>query len=107
MSTIFLKILNISFTAGWLILAVIALRLLLNKAPKWILCLLWGLVALRLLIPFSIESALSLVPSGEIVSESIVSNASPSIDTGFKVVNNAVNPKPLHHRAKRALIRCR
>lgn len=92
MSTIFLKILNISFTAGWLILAVIALRLLLNKAPKWIMCLLWGLVALRLLIPFSIESALSLVPSGEIVSESIVSNASPSIDTGFKAVNNAVNP---------------
>jgi len=92
MSTIFLKILNISFTAGWLILAVIALRLLLNKAPKWILCLLWGLVAVRLLIPFSIESALSLVPSGEIVSESIVSNASPSIDTGFKAVNNAVNP---------------
>ncbi len=92
MSTIFLKILNISFTAGWLILAIIALRLLLKKAPKWILCLLWGLVALRLLIPFSIESALSLVPSGEIVSESIVSNASPSIDTGFKAVNNAVNP---------------
>lgn len=92
MSTIFLKILNISITAGWLILAVIALRLLLTKAPKWISCLLWALVALRLLIPFSIESAMSLIPSGEVVSESIVSNQAPAIDTGFVKVNAAVNP---------------
>lgn len=92
MSTIFLKILNISFTAGWLILAVVALRLLLSKAPKWIACLLWGLVALRLLIPFSIESAMSLIPSSEVVSQSIVSNQSPAINTGFTIVNEAVNP---------------
>ena len=92
MSTIFLKILNISITAGWLILAVIALRLLLTKAPKWISCLLWALVALRLLIPFSIESAMSLITSGEVVSESIVSNQAPAIDTGFVKVNAAVNP---------------
>ena len=92
MSTIFLKILNISFTAGWLILAVVALRLLLSKAPKWIACLLWGLVALRLLIPFSIESAMSLIPSSEVVSQSIVSNHSPAINTGFTIVNEAVNP---------------
>ena len=92
MSTIFLKILNISFTAGWLILAVVALRLLLSKAPKWIACLLWGLVALRLLIPFSIESAMSLIPSSEVVSQSIVSNQSPAINTGFTIVNDAVNP---------------
>ena len=92
MSTVFLKILNISITAGWLILAVILIRLLLKKAPKWLSCLLWGLVALRLLIPFSIESALSLIPSGEVVSESIITNYSPSIDTGFVLVNNTLNP---------------
>ena len=92
MTSVFLRIVNISFTAGWLILAVIALRLLLRKAPKWLICLLWALVALRLLIPFSIESALSLIPSNEVISESIVSNQAPSIDTGFVVVNNTVNP---------------
>ena len=92
MTSVFLRIVNISFTAGWLILAVIALRLLLRKAPKWLICLLWALVALRLLIPFSIESALSLIPSNEVISESIVSNQVPSIDTGFVVVNNTVNP---------------
>lgn len=92
MSVVFLKILNISITAGWLILAVILIRLFFKKAPKWLSCLLWGLVALRLLIPFSFESALSLIPSGEVVSDSITSNYSPSIDTGFAIVNNTVNP---------------
>ena len=92
MSGVFLKILNISIMAGWLILAVILIRLLFKKAPKWLTCLLWGLVALRLLLPFSIESALSLIPSGEVVSESITTNYSPSIDTGFVIVNNTVNP---------------
>ena len=83
MSTIFLKILNMSLSAGWLILAVIVLRLLLKKAPKWVSCLLWALVAIRLLVPFSIESALSLIPSSEVVSTSIVSNEAPSLNTGF------------------------
>ena len=92
MSTIFLKILNMSLAAGWLILAVIVLRLLLKKAPKWVSCLLWALVAIRLLVPFSIESALSLIPSSEVVSTSIVSNEAPSVNTGFKIVNEAVNP---------------
>ena len=92
MSTIFLKILNMSLSAGWLILAVIVLRLLLKKAPKWVSCLLWALVAIRLLVPFSIESALSLIPSSEVVSTSIVSNEAPSVNTGFKIVNEAINP---------------
>ncbi|MCR5847668.1 MAG: peptidoglycan DD-metalloendopeptidase family protein [Lachnospiraceae bacterium] len=93
MSVIFLKILNISLVAGWLILAVLLLRLILKKAPKWISCLLWVLVALRLLLPFSIESALSLIPSGEIISTDIVtSDATPKINTGIYFVNNTVNP---------------
>ena len=93
MSVVFLKILNISLVSGWLILAVLLLRLILKKAPKWISCVLWALVALRLLLPFSIESALSLIPSGEVISTDIVtSNAAPEINTGFYFVNNTVNP---------------
>ena len=46
MSAVFLKILNMSITASWLILVIIPARLILKKAPKWIPCLLWGLVAI-------------------------------------------------------------
>jgi hypothetical protein len=56
MSAVFLKILNMSITASWLILAVALARALLKKAPKWIVCLLWALVAIRLVCPFIIES---------------------------------------------------
>ena len=68
MSAVFLKILNMSIAASWLIAVVLVLRLLLRKAPKWISCVLWALVALRLVIPFSFESALSLIPSDETIS---------------------------------------
>ena len=62
MSAVFLKLVNMSITASWLMLAVLIARLLLKKAPKWITCLLWGLVAVRLVFPFSIESVVSLIP---------------------------------------------
>ena len=65
MEALFLKLVNMSITASWLVLAIIAVRLVFNKAPKWILCLLWGLVAFRLVCPFSIESGLSLIPDAE------------------------------------------
>jgi len=65
---LFLDVLNLSITAGWLIAAVLLVRLVIRKrAPKWICCLLWGMVGLRLVLPFSLESALSLVPSRETV----------------------------------------
>ena len=60
MTEVFLKIVNLSFSASWLVLAVIAARFLLKKAPKWINVLLWGLVAVRLLCPFSIEIVIYL-----------------------------------------------
>lgn len=73
MSELFLKLLNMSITAGWLVIAVVVLRLVLKKAPKWVNCVLWALVAVRLICPFSFESDISLVPeqvgSGELVSE--------------------------------------
>ncbi len=62
MSELFLTVLNMSITASWLIGAVLLLRLLLKKAPKWISVLLWGLASVRLLLPFSLESAFSLLP---------------------------------------------
>ena len=70
MSAVFLRILNMSLTAGWMILAVVVLRFLFKKAPKWVICLLWGLVAVRLLCPVSFESSASLIPSGEPVAVS-------------------------------------
>ena len=56
MSKLFLHLLNISITAGWIVLVVVLLRVVLKKAPKWIRVVLWGLVALRLMLPVSIES---------------------------------------------------
>ena len=64
MEQIFLKVLNISISASILIIVVIAARLLLKKAPKWCVMLLWAIVALRLVIPVSIESVFSLIPRG-------------------------------------------
>ena len=67
MTAIFLKILSKSYSAGWLILAILLLRLALKKAPKWVNVLLWGIAAVRLLLPFSLESVFSMVPSGDLV----------------------------------------
>lgn len=71
MERIFLDLLNLSLTAGCLIAAILLLRPLFKKAPRWMCCALWGLVALRLLCPFSIESTLSIAPRTELVSEAI------------------------------------
>lgn len=92
MTEIFLKILNMSISACWLILAVLVLRILLKKAPKWTNVLLWGIVAVRLLCPFSIESAMSLVPSAETISPEIMMDPEPTIHTGISTINSAVNP---------------
>ena len=81
-----------SLSASWLVLAVLAARFVLKKAPKWVNVLLWGLVAVRLLCPFSLESALSLIPSTEVVSPQIMLSPAPVIDTGIEAVNEAVNP---------------
>lgn len=90
MSTIFLQFVNISITAGWIVLAVILLRLLLKKAPKWMNCLLWGIVGIRLVFPFSIESVLSLIPSKETITTTQYSSR-PYIETGFMAVDKPIN----------------
>ena len=92
MSEAFLKVVNMSISAGWLVLAVLALRLILKKAPKWVNVLLWGIVAVRLICPFSIESALSLIPSTETISPEIMMDWTPEISTGIEPLDQVVNP---------------
>ncbi len=92
MENIFLHLVNMSITAGWIALAVIVLRLFLKKAPKWITVLLWGLVGLRLILPVSIESVLSLIPSAETIPPEIVYSDTPQIHSGVEFFNSAVNP---------------
>ena len=97
MGDIFLKLLNMSITASWLILAVLGIRLLFRKIPKWITCLLWGVVAIRLIFPLSIESAFSLQLSAEPIRTSTMVEGEliayvPSVDSNIGVVENTVNP---------------
>ena len=76
MNELFLKIINMSISASWLVLAVLILRFVLKKAPKWVNVLLWGIVAVRLICPFSFESALSLIPSAETFPEKAAARVS-------------------------------
>ena len=100
MAAVFLKLLNLSISASWLVLAVLVLRLISKRSPKWMNVLLWGIVALRLVLPFSIESALSLIPSAETVSPTAVQFApAPTITSGVSVIDNAVNPSLSEHFA--------
>ena len=100
MAAVFLKLLNLSISASWLVLAVLALRLVSKRSPKWMNVLLWGIVALRLVLPFSIESALSLIPSAETVSPAVVQfDPAPTITSGVSVIDNAVNPALSEHFA--------
>ena len=93
MAAVFLKLLNLSISASWLVLAVLVLRLVSKRSPKWMNVLLWGIVALRLMLPFSIESALSLIPSAETVSPAVVQfDPAPTITSGVEFIDNAVNP---------------
>jgi beta-lactamase regulating signal transducer with metallopeptidase domain len=92
MNELFLKIINMSISASWLVLAVLLLRLLFKKAPKWVNVLLWGIVAVRLVCPFSFESALSLIPSAETISPTIMMDQTPSVHTGIPVINSVINP---------------
>lgn len=91
MNELFLKIINMSISASWLVLAMLILRLILKKAPKWVNVLLWGIVAIRLICPFSFESALSLIPSAETFPEKVISGPSFDIQTGISPVDNRIN----------------
>lgn len=91
MTHFFLGIFNRGLAAGWVVLAVLALRLVLKKAPKWVPVLLWGLVALRLVWPFSVESPLSLLPGARPIPERVLTGPSFALQTGVGPVDTAVN----------------
>ncbi len=92
MEAVFLKIFNMSITAGWIALAVIITRLFLKKAPKWVNVLLWSLVGIRLICPISFESVFSLIPSAETVPLDIMYTDTPTVHTGIGQFNSVINP---------------
>ena len=92
MEAVFFKLVNLGLTAGWLILAILIIRLFLRTMPKWICCALWGLVALRLICPISLESTFSLIPSAEPILQESMQTDSPQIETGVALLDDAVNP---------------
>jgi beta-lactamase regulating signal transducer with metallopeptidase domain len=84
MLVIFRMLFNISVSASILAAAVIVFRLLFKKAPKWIICLLWGLVGLRLVFPFSVESIIGLLPRSNIITDS------GTVNTGIYAVDDVI-----------------
>ena len=92
MTALFLKLLNMSIASSWLVLAVLMLRFFLRNAPKKVHYLLWAVVALRLLLPFTLESSFSLIPSAEVVPQDIAVSQELAIHSGIPAVNSAVNP---------------
>lgn len=93
MTGLFLKIVNMGISAGWLILAVMVLRLLFRKAPKWMNPALWGLAGVRLIMPFSIESVFSLIPRTEVIRRDVILEPAPAAEAGGvgMAVKNIVN----------------
>lgn len=92
MSELFLKVVNMSISAGWLVLAVLLLRLILKKAPKRIFVFLWGIVGVRLICPFSVQSAFSLIPSAETIPSDLGMDITPTINSGIGMIDDIVEP---------------
>lgn len=91
MGALFLELVNMTIAASWMILAVVLLRLIFRRGPKNIRCILWALVALRLVCPFTIESALSLIPSAETLPPAVIEENSFDVNTGFEAVDVPIN----------------
>lgn len=87
----FLWILNMSLAASWLIGVVLIVRLLFFRMPKWVSCLLWALVALKLMIPISLESPLSLMPTGQTIVYDDGESAAPMIHSGVPSIDQRMN----------------
>ena len=91
MSEMFLAVLNNSISAIWMVLGVMAARLLLKRAPRWMVCALWALVALRLVFG-GIQAPFSLIPSSELIPPQSLFDQAPVIHSGLPLVDNIVNP---------------
>ena len=87
MRAVFLELFNRAVSAGWLLLALLILRPVLHKLAAWVRCLLWGLAAVRLVLPIRLASARSLVPRAETLSQHPVRyDAVPQLPSGRKVI---------------------
>lgn len=89
---IFLKILNFAISAGWVVLALLLLRPLLKKLPKRFVPLFWALAGIRLVLPVSLQSIFSILPSAETIPPDILYARNPVIDSGIPAVDQTVNP---------------
>lgn len=92
MSRLLVDLLNLSISATWIVLSVILLRLIFKKAPKWIFVAIWGLVAVKLLCPFTIVSPLSLQPTARTIVASANSTDTTVVTSGFTTIDNTINP---------------
>lgn len=99
MNELFLFVLNTGIAAGWLILAVLVLRLLLYKSPKWTRLFLWAVVGIRLLLAFPMESPWSLLPTAQTIPPDIATAQTPAIESGLPAINQVVNPILSHNFA--------
>ncbi len=94
----FFWVLNTSISASFLVAAIIILRLILKKAPKAIIVALWGMVAIRLICPFSLESALSLIPSKETIpTEQFQYQETRNDDYNLHIVSNPIYPEEIDY----------
>lgn len=91
MPELFIRVFNMSVCAGFFVLAMLLLRLVLKKAPKLITIMLWSLVAVRLLCPFSFESVFSLIPSAQVIDPDIMIDPTPTVDFGISFFNLVLN----------------
>ena len=91
MTDIFLKLVNMSITASWLVLVLVLARPLLIKAPRWVNCLLWAAVVLRLTVPFSFESIFSAVPSAQTIQTTELVGRPFEVQLGVPMIDHSVN----------------
>ncbi|MGN1344838.1 MAG: M56 family metallopeptidase [Traorella sp.] len=94
MEKVFLNLFNISIMASYLIIVIILIRIIFKKIPKWICCILWGIVGIRLCFPFSIESVMSLLPASQIIDPSIGTSSS-TFDPNY-FIDNSTNTTLIH-----------
>ena len=91
MDNLFIDFLNTSITASYIIIAVILVRAIFKKIPRKFVCILWAIAGLRLVMPFSIESAFSLIPSAQTFEPITGNNPGLQINSGVSVIDMPVN----------------
>lgn len=94
LDVVFSLVLTMSLSASWIAAAVLVLRLCLKRAPKWVNVLLWGIVAVRLVLPVSIESPLSLLPRTEailpaVTAQPIQAGTAPAVGGAAAIASGA------------------